>query len=101
MEKKIYKIAVIGGDGIGPEVLAEGIKVLNRMAELDGSFAFDFTYFPWGCQYYLEHGEMMPEDGIEQLSRFDAIYLGGCGVSRGAGPHLSPGPFDQNPQELR
>ena len=65
MEKKIYKIAVIGGDGIGPEVLAEGIKVLNRTAELDGSFAFDFTYFPWGCQYYLEHGEMMPEDGIE------------------------------------
>ena len=79
MEKKIYKIAVIGGDGIGPEVLAEGIKVLNRTAELDGSFAFDFTYFPWGCQYYLEHGEMMPEDGIEQLSRFDAIYLGAVG----------------------
>ncbi len=46
MERKIYKIAVIGGDGIGPEVLAEGIKVLNRTAELDGSFAFDFTYFP-------------------------------------------------------
>ena len=74
MEKKIYKIAVIGGDGIGPEVLAEGIKVLKRTAELDGSFGFDFTCFPWGCQYYLEHGEMMPEDGIEQSSHFDAIY---------------------------
>lgn len=88
MEKKIYKIAVIGGDGIGPEVLAEGIKVLKRTAELDGSFGFDFTCFPWGCQYYLEHGEMMPEDGIEQLSHFDAIYLGAVGYP-GVPDHIS------------
>lgn len=88
MEKKIYKIAVIAGDGIGPEVLAEGIKVLNRTAELDGSFAFDFTYFPWGCEYYLKNGEMMPEDGIEQLSHFDAIYLGAVGYP-GVPDHIS------------
>ena len=44
---KTYKIAVIAGDGIGPEVLAEGIKVLDRVAELDGGFKFEFTHFPW------------------------------------------------------
>ncbi|MDO4586755.1 MAG: tartrate dehydrogenase [Planctomycetia bacterium] len=77
--KKIIRIAVIGGDGIGPEVLAEGIKVLKKVSEIDGSFEFEFTDFPWGCQYYLETGKMMPDDGIEQLSRFDAIYLGAVG----------------------
>ncbi len=85
---KTYKIAVIAGDGIGPEVLAEGIKVLNRAAELDGGFRFTFTYFPWGCQYYLEHGEMMPKDGIQQLSEFDAIYLGAVGYP-GVPDHIS------------
>ena len=55
-----YKIAVIGGDGIGPEVLAEGIKALNAAATLDGGFRFDFTYYPWGCDYYLKTGRMMP-----------------------------------------
>ncbi len=43
---KKYKIAVIGGDGIGPEVIAEGVKILNKVAELDGGFAFEFTEFP-------------------------------------------------------
>ena len=65
---KTYKIAVIAGDGIGPEVIAEGVKVLNAVAEADGSFSFEFTHYPWGCEYYLEHGEMMPQDGMEQLS---------------------------------
>ena len=73
---KSYKIAVIAGDGIGPEVLAEGIKVMNRVAELDGNFKFEFTHFPWGCEYYLKHGKMMDDDGLEQLKKFDAIYLG-------------------------
>ena len=65
-----HKVAVIAGDGIGPEVLREGVKVLNAAAELDGGFRFEFTHFPWGCEYYLEHGRMMAEDGIEQLSKF-------------------------------
>lgn len=77
---KQYKIAVIPGDGIGTEVVNEGIKVLNRVAELDGGFTFEFTHFPWGCEYYLEKGEMMPENGIELLSEFDAIYLGAVGA---------------------
>ena len=60
-----HNVAVIAGDGIGPEVLAEGVKVLNAVAEKDGGFEFDFTDFPWGCQYYLETGRMMAEDGME------------------------------------
>ncbi|MFC5603917.1 tartrate dehydrogenase [Sporosarcina koreensis] len=84
----IYKIAVIAGDGIGPEVIDQGIKVLNKVAELDGSFQFDFTHFPWGCEYYAEHGRMMAETGIEQLKQFDAIYLGAVGFP-GVPDHIS------------
>ena len=83
-----YKIAVIAGDGIGPEVIAEGVKVLNQVAALDGGFSFDFTHFPWGCDYYKETGRMMPEDGIEILSKFDAIYLGAVGAP-GVPDHIS------------
>ncbi|MFD1705682.1 tartrate dehydrogenase [Siminovitchia sediminis] len=82
------KIAVIPGDGIGPEVIAEGVKILKRTAELDGRFQFDFTYFPWGCEYYLQHGRMMDEDGIDQLKAFDAIYLGAVGYP-GVPDHIS------------
>ncbi len=85
---KRYKIALIGGDGIGPEVIAEGVKVLGKVASLDGGFAFDFTEFPWGCDYYLKTGNMMPEDGIEILSHFDAIYLGAVGAP-GVPDHVS------------
>ena len=83
-----HKIAVIAGDGIGPEVLAEGVKVLNKVAELDGSFNFEFTHFPWGCDYYKETGKMMPDDGIETLKKFDAIFLGAVG-SPGVPDHIS------------
>jgi tartrate dehydrogenase/decarboxylase / D-malate dehydrogenase len=85
---KKYKIAVIAGDGIGPEVIDEGIKVLNKVAALDGNFEFDFTYFPWGCEYYSEHGKMMAADGMEQLKAFDAIYLGAVGFP-GVPDHIS------------
>lgn len=74
-----FKIAVIAGDGIGPEVLAEGIKVLQAVAAMDGTFAVDFTEFPWGCRYYLQNGRMMDADGLERLKAFDAIYLGAVG----------------------
>ena len=62
---KTYKIAVIPGDGIGPEVIREGVRVMEKLAEVDGGFAFDFTWFPWGCDYYLQNGCMMPEDGLD------------------------------------
>ena len=76
---KKFKIAVIAGDGIGPEVIAEGKKVLSGIAALDGTFAVEFTDFPWGCEYYLKTGEMMPEDGLDTLKAFAAIYLGAVG----------------------
>ena len=84
----VYKIASIPGDGIGPEVIGEGIKVLNAAAELDGGFRFAFTDFPWGCQYYLKTGEMMPADGMDILSGFDAILLGAVGFP-GVPDHIS------------
>ena len=83
-----YKIAVIAGDGIGPEVIAEGVKVLKKVAELDGGFEFEFTEFPWGCEYYLENGEMMPKNGIDILSKYDAIFLGAVGAP-GVPDHIS------------
>ena len=79
---KTYKIAVIPGDGVGPEVLKEGMKVLKQAAECSGAFSFEDTWFPWGCGYYLEHGQMMPGDGIRILEGFDAIYLGAVGDPR-------------------
>ena len=85
---KTYKIAVIPGDGVGPEVLTEGMKVLKRVAELDGTFQIEDTWFPWGCEYYLKTGRMMPEDGIEILEKFDAIYLGAVGYP-GVPDHIS------------
>ena len=83
-----HKVAVIAGDGIGPEVIAEGVKVLNKVAELDGSFQFDFTHYPWGCEYYLKEGRMMPEDGLEELKKHDAIFLGAVGYP-GVPDHIS------------
>ncbi|MBR2214209.1 MAG: tartrate dehydrogenase [Selenomonadaceae bacterium] len=76
---KNYKIAVIAGDGIGPEVVAVGKKVLAEVAKLDGNFTVEFTDFPWGCEYYLKTGEMMPADGLDVLKTFDAVYLGAVG----------------------
>jgi tartrate dehydrogenase/decarboxylase/D-malate dehydrogenase len=74
------RIAVIPGDGIGQEVVPEGIKVLERLAaDSAGQLAFEFEEFPWGCAYYERTGRMMAEDGLEQLDRFDAIYFGAVG----------------------
>ena len=83
-----HKIAVIAGDGIGPEVIDVGVKVLKEVARLDGSFNFEFTYFPWGCEYYKKTGRMMAEDGMEQLKNFDAIFLGAVGAP-GVPDHIS------------
>lgn len=83
-----YKIAVIAGDGIGPEVIAEGVKTLEAVARLDGGFQFEFTFFPWGCEYYLKEGRMMAEDGLERLKEHDAIFLGAVGYP-GVPDHIS------------
>lgn len=85
---KNHKIAVIAGDGIGPEVIKEGIKVLEAVSKKDGSFCFEFTHFPWGCEYYKENGKMMEDGGIEKLKEFDAIFLGAVGAP-GVPDHIS------------
>ena len=79
MDRKKYRIAVIGGDGIGPEVCGAAKQVMQRVAERDGGLSFDFTDFPWGCGWYRENGRMMPEDGLEILKGYDAILLGAIG----------------------
>jgi tartrate dehydrogenase/decarboxylase/D-malate dehydrogenase len=88
IELKSYNIAVIPGDGIGPEVIEEGVKVLKKIANEDGRFQFNFTYFTWGCEYYLQHGKMMDDNGMEILREFDAIYLGAVGYP-GVPDHIS------------
>ena len=73
-----YKIALIPGDGIGKEVIPEGVRVLEVLAS-KFNFTVSCTEFPFSCEYYLKHGRMMPEDGIEQIKPFDAILLGAIG----------------------
>lgn len=85
---KNYRIAVIPGDGIGIEVIDVGVRMLKAAAEKHGGFQLQFDEFPWGCEYYLTHGKMMADDGIEQLSAYDAIFLGAVGYP-GVPDHIS------------
>lgn len=84
---KSYKIAVIEGDGIGREVVPEGIRVLEAAARRF-NLSFSWQHFDWSCQTYLQTGRMMPEDGLEQLRPHDAIYLGAIGYP-GVPDHVS------------
>jgi len=74
-----YRIAAIPADGIGQEVIPAGIEVLGTLEKITGSFRMTFETFPWGSDYYHAHGRMMPEDGLEILKTFDAIYFGAVG----------------------
>ncbi len=82
MKSRSHRIAVIPGDGIGNEVISEGVKSLKALSEILRNVRFEFQYFPWSSEYYLRHGRMMPEDGLEILKGFDAIYLGAVGDPR-------------------
>jgi tartrate dehydrogenase/decarboxylase / D-malate dehydrogenase len=85
---KSYRIAVIPGDGVGVEVVPEGLRAVRRAAELTGSFEIDSAEYPWSCEYYLEHGRMMPADALDRLRDVDAIYLGAIGFP-GVPDHVS------------
>jgi tartrate dehydrogenase/decarboxylase / D-malate dehydrogenase len=76
---KTYKIATIPGDGIGKEVIPAGQEVLETLAKVNNSFAFNFENFDWGGDYYRRHGLMMPTDGLEALRDKDAILFGSAG----------------------
>jgi len=77
---RTFDIAVIPADGIGPEVIEAGIAVLTALAARAGGFQLRFVTFDWGSDYYTRHGKMMPEDGLELLRAFDAIYFGAVGA---------------------
>jgi tartrate dehydrogenase/decarboxylase/D-malate dehydrogenase len=77
-DMKTVKVAVIAGDGIGREVMPEGQRVVEAALRRSG-VAIEWTAFDWNCDYYLKHGQMMPDDGVEQVRPYDAIYLGAVG----------------------
>ena len=81
------KIAVIPGDGIGHEVVPEGLRVLEAAGKKFG-VTYTFTHFDWSCEKYAKTGRMMPEDGLDQLRKFDAIFLGAVGFP-GVRDHVS------------
>ncbi|MFJ4056511.1 tartrate dehydrogenase [Pseudomonas sp. NPDC089743] len=84
-----FRIAAIPGDGIGLEVLPEGIRVLETAAHKHG-LALQFDTFEWAsCDYYLQHGKMMPDDWAEQLKHYDAIYFGAVGWPDKVPDHVS------------
>jgi tartrate dehydrogenase/decarboxylase/D-malate dehydrogenase len=76
---KTYRVASIPGDGIGKEVIPAGEEVLQSLAKKAGTFVFDFESFGWGGDYYRQHGQMMPSDGLDQLRSKDAILFGSAG----------------------
>src|SRR5512132_501420 len=82
-----FKIAVIEGDGIGHEVIPEGLRVLEAAGKKFG-LSYQMTHFDWSCEVYAKTGRMMPEDGLEQLKKFDAVFLGAVGYP-GVPDHVS------------
>jgi 3-isopropylmalate dehydrogenase len=87
--KKTYQIAVIPGDGTGPEVVAEGLKVLKASAQMEG-LSFTFIPFDLGGDRYLKSGEILPESDLSELKKVDAIFLGAIGH-----PEVKPGVLEQ------
>lgn len=77
-----HRIAVIPGDGIGREVIGAGCAALDHLTQLDPTLELDLHILPWGTDFYLETGRMMPTDGLDHLRSFDAIYFGSAGDPR-------------------
>lgn len=85
MAKRSYNIAVIPGDGTGPEVVREGIKVLDAVSQKCG-FTLNYTHYDFGGERYLRTGEILPDSALEELRKHDAIFLGAIGH-----PDVKPG----------
>ena len=84
-----FRIAVIAGDGIGREVIPAGLAALDAAAH-GTDVTLSVVEFPWGCEYYLQHGRMMDEDAFERLAAFDAVYFGAIGAPS-VPDHISAG----------
>src|SRR4051812_36975942 len=78
MNSKLYRLAVYPGDGIGPDVTAEAVRMLEGVAAAEG-FRLELTEFPWGIEYWKTQGRVVPEDFLAVLRPFDAILLGAVG----------------------
>ncbi len=87
MTMKKFRLNLIPGDGIGVDVIHEGKRVLDKVAQVSG-MSFQYNELPWSCEYYLKHGKMMPDDGMEILRDCDAILLGAVGFP-GVPDHIS------------
>jgi tartrate dehydrogenase/decarboxylase/D-malate dehydrogenase len=85
---KSFRLAVIPGDGVGKEVVPEGLRAMRAAGEVTGSFQIETVEYPWSCEWYVEHGAMMPADGLDRLRDSDAIYLGAVGFP-GVPDHVS------------
>jgi tartrate dehydrogenase/decarboxylase / D-malate dehydrogenase len=85
---KELNIALIPGDGIGKETVPEAVRVLDAIADRHGGLRLRYENFPWSCEYYRQHGRMMPADGLDRLKPFDAIFLGAVGFP-GVPDHVS------------
>jgi len=84
-----YKVSVLPGDGVGPEVISEGIKVLDAASEFC-NFEFEWTRFPFGADHYLNTGELLPEEALKEMSRQKAVYMGAVGD-----PRVPPGVLER------
>jgi tartrate dehydrogenase/decarboxylase/D-malate dehydrogenase len=90
---KTFRIAVYAGDGIGPEVIDEALRVLDRIQATDKAFQFELTGLPWGVDYYKQHGKVVPDDFLDVLRPMDAILLGAVGWPALVPDHLTLAPL--------
>ncbi|GAA3716241.1 tartrate dehydrogenase [Salinicoccus jeotgali] len=86
--KKI-KLSVVPGDGIGNEVMPHALDILDVVGEIHGGLDFEYEHFEYGCDYYLKHGKMMADDGMERLAESDSILLGAVGDASKVPDHIS------------
>lgn len=90
---KSYKIAIFPGDGIGVDVTAEAVRVLDRVQQLDPGFTLDYTHLPWGVEHWKQHGQVVPDDFLNVLRPLDAILLGAVGWPAMVPDHITLAPL--------
>jgi tartrate dehydrogenase/decarboxylase/D-malate dehydrogenase len=84
-----YRVAILAGDGIGKEVMPEGLRALQAVEKKTGSFHLAVDEYPWGSEYYLQNGRMMPTEALRILANYDAIYFGAIGLPGAIPDHIT------------
>jgi len=97
---KTFNIALYPGDGIGVDVVDEAVRVLDHVQKLIRKFRLEYTRFPWGADFYAEHGKVVPDDFLDQLRPFDAIFLGALGYPQKIPDHITLAPLVQMRQKF-